>query len=73
MLGETAAALQAQESEIIAGPTIAGMESMFFQTPTYDTYVFGDAQGTYRIVFVALDPNSLDFARERSTRNCSTA
>ncbi len=65
VLGETAAALQLQNPEVVAGPTIAGMESAFVQAPPYDIYVFGDEQGAYRVVFDVLNANSADFLRTK--------
>ncbi len=65
VLGETAAALQLQNPKVVAGPTIAGMESAFVQAPPYDIYVFGDQQGAYRVVFDVLNPNSADFLRTK--------
>jgi amidase len=69
VLGETAAALKMENPEVVDGPTIAGMESFLVQFPTsgaiYDVYVFGDEQGTYRVIFDALNASSVDFLREK--------
>ena len=73
VLADTAALLKLQDPAVVDGPTIAGMASKLVQAPPYDIHVFGDEQGTYRVIFYVAAADARTTCASRSIRDCSRA
>jgi hypothetical protein len=63
LLAETVAAIGMEAPEVVEGPVIAGLPTQKFQGTmsgnAIDVYLFGDEQGTYRIIVDALKADRL--------------